>query len=64
MKENHAKTKEYVEAVPGPAFIISKKTYNKMQQSQSQKRYLENVKKYEKLFQKIKDKSNKEELTL
>lgn len=50
---------ECVESVPGPAIIISKETYQKMQQNNQAKQNQERLKQYEPFFKKIKDKTQK-----
>ena len=46
---------EYVEAVPGPALVISKETYNKMQQNNQSKQNKERLKQYRAFLNKIKN---------
>ena len=46
--------KEYVEAIPGPPFIISKETYQKMQKSNQAKQNTERLESQKKLFKNIK----------
>lgn len=62
------KDKEYVEAVPGPAIVISKETYKKMQENNNAKENKERLKKCEKFFKNIKNETNlpkdEDELTL
>ena len=55
MNQDKKQTREYVEVVPDPAIVISKKTYNKMQENNNSKQNKEKLKKYEKFFKKIKD---------
>ena len=55
MEQNKKQSREYVEAVPGPAIVISKDTYNKMQENNNAKLNQERLKKYEKFFKSIKD---------
>ena len=50
---------ECVEAVPGPAIVISKETYQKMQQNNQTKQNQERLKQYEPFFKRIKDKNQK-----
>lgn len=55
MEQNKKQSRECVEAVPGPAIVISKETYKKMQENNNVKRNREKLKKYEKFFKSIKD---------
>ena len=55
MEQNKKQSREYVEAVPGPAIVISKETYKKMQENKNAKQNQERLKKYEKFFKGIKD---------
>ena len=59
MEQDKKQSREYVEAVPGPAIVISKETYKKMQENdnakQNQEKLKERLKKYEKFFKGIKD---------
>ena len=55
MEQNKKQSREYVEAVPGPAIVISKETYKKMQENNNAKQNQERLKKYEKFFKGIKD---------
>lgn len=67
MKQDKKQSREYVEAVPGPAIIISKDTYKKMQENNNVKQNQERLKKYEKFFKAIKDETKSpkdDELTL
>lgn len=50
---------ECVEAIPGPAIVISKETYQKMQQNNQAKQNQERIKQYEPFFKRIKDKTQK-----
>lgn len=53
--EDKNKPREYVEAVPGPAIVISKETYKKMQENNNSKQNKERLQKLSKFFKKIKD---------
>ena len=67
MEQDKKQPREYVEAVPGPAIVISKDTYKKMQGNNSAKHNKERLKKYEEFFKGIKDETKlpeDEELTL
>ena len=66
MEQDKKQDREYIEAVPGPAIIISKETYKKMQENNNAKQNQVSLKKYEKLFKKIKDetKVSDDEVTL
>ncbi len=69
MKEIENKHREYVEAVPGPAIVISKETYKKMEENNNAKQNQKRLKKYEKFLKRINIKdetktSENEELTL
>ena len=57
------KNREYVEAVPGPAIVISKETYKKMQENENSKQNKEKLKRYKNFFKNIKDETDKD-LTL
>lgn len=46
---------ERVEAIPGPAIVISKETYQKMQENNQPKQNRERVKQYKDFFDKIKN---------
>lgn len=46
---------EHVEAIPGPAIIISKETYKKMQENNSAKQNRERLEKMESFFKSIKN---------
>lgn len=46
---------ERVEAVPGPALVISKETYKKMQQNNQSKQNKERLKQYRAFLNKIKN---------
>lgn len=46
---------ECVEAIPGPAIVISKETYQKMQQNNQAKQHKERLKKHRNFFGKIKN---------
>ena len=50
---------EHVEAVPGPAIVISQETYKKMQQNNQAKQNQERLKQYKPFFEKIKQKNFK-----
>ncbi len=56
--EDKKQSHEYVEAVPGPAFVISREGLKKMQENinaeQNRERLRESLKKMEKFFQIIK----------
>ena len=67
MEQDKKQPREYVEAVPGPAIVISKDTYKKMQEDNNAEHNKERLKKYEKFFKGIKDETKlpeDEELTL
>ena len=67
MEQDKKQPREYVEAVPGPAIVISKDTYKKMQVNNNAEHNKERLKKYEKFFKDIKDETKlpeDEELTL
>ena len=67
MERDKKQPREYVEAVPGPAIVISKDTYKKMQVNNNAEHNKERLKKYEKLFKGINDETKlpeDEELTL
>ena len=67
MERDKKQPREYVEAVPGPAIVISKDTYKKMQVNNNAEHNKERLKKYEKFFKGIKDETKlpeDEELTL
>ena len=68
MKEEKKQTLEHVEAIPGPAIVISRETYKRMQESNNQKQNQHKLKKYETFFKSIKDETkmpeNDDELTL
>lgn len=49
---------ERVEVVPGPAIIISKETYKKMQENNQAKQNKERLKQYKDFFAKINDKTH------
>ena len=53
------KNYEHMEAIPGPAIVISKETYQKMQQNNQAKQNQERLKQYEPFFKRIKDKNQK-----
>ena len=44
---------EHVEAIPGPAIIISRETYKKMQENNQSKQNKERLKQYKDFFKKI-----------
>ena len=55
-EKEHIESREYVEAVPGPAIVISKETYRNIQEHNSaeeNRRRLNNAKKYYKNFKNI-----------
>lgn len=66
MEQNKKQEREYVEAVPGPAIVISKQTYEKMQQQDNSKENKERLEKYKPFFDKIQDetKNSDDEFTL
>ena len=67
MEQDKKQPCEYVEAVPGPAIVISKDTYKKMQENNNAEHNKERLKKYEKFFKGIKDETKlpeDEEFTL
>lgn len=66
MKKDKKQSREYVEAVPGPAIIISKDTYKKMQEKDNTKQNKERIKKCKRFFNIIKDETKipEEEITL
>jgi len=67
MHNDKNQTREYVEAVPGPAFVISRETYNKMQAESNSKQHRDVTQKNAKLFEKIIDKTTdleEDEVTL
>ena len=67
MEQDKKQQREYVEAVPGPAIVISKETCKKMHENNNAKQNEERLKKYEKFFKGIKDETKlpeAEELTL
>ena len=49
------KNYEHMEAVPGPAIVISKQTYNKMQQNNQSKQNQERLSQYKDFFKRIKN---------
>lgn len=51
------KLREYVEAVPGPAIVISKETYKKMQENNNAKENGERLKKYAGFFERVNNES-------
>ena len=57
-KQNHH---EYVEAVPGPAIVISRETYNNMQKNNNANKNNARLKRYKKFFQGIKYETKKPE---
>ena len=67
MEQDKKQPSEHVEAVPGPAIVISRDTYKKMQENNNAEHNKERLKKYEKFFKGIKDETKlpeDEELTL
>ena len=52
---------EHIEAIPGPAIVISKETYKKMQKSNQSQQNIERLKQYKNFFEKIEDKTKKTE---
>jgi len=67
MDKNKKQSREYVEAVPGPAIVISKETYKKMQENNNAKQNQERLKNMKDFFKGIKDEtklSEDEELTM
>ena len=66
MEQDKKQPHEHVEAVPGPAIVISKDTYKKMRENNNAEHNKERLKKYEKFFKGIKDETTlpeDEELT-
>ena len=55
MEQNKKQEREYVEAVPGPAIIISKQTYEKMKNEDKSAENRERLKQYQHFFDNIKD---------
>ena len=51
--ENEKNEREHVEAVPGPAIIISKEAYRKMQENDNSEQNKKRLKKYEEFFKRI-----------
>lgn len=49
---------ECVEAVPGPAIVISKETYQKMQQNNQAKQNKKRLEQYQDFFKKINDETH------
>lgn len=67
MEQDEKQSQEYVEAVPGPAIVITKDTYEKMKEKINKKHDEEKSEKYEKFFNEIKDETKlleDDELTL
>ena len=67
MEQDKKQSREYVEAVPGPAIVISKETYKKIQENNKALQNQERLEMYEKIFKRIKDETKlpeEEELTL
>ena len=54
MKENN-QPREYVEAVPGPAIIITREAYEAMQQNNTSKQNHQRLEKYQEFFDRIHD---------
>jgi len=61
MNQDKKQNREYVEAVPGPAIVISKETYKKMQENNDAKHNQKRLKKCAKLFRNIEDKTESQE---
>ena len=59
MMSKEQKNNEFVEAVPGPAFTISREEYEKLLNSNKTKQNRELLEKYRKFFSKISKKENK-----
>ena len=55
MNIEEKETREYVEAVPGPAFVISKETYKRMQENNNAEKNRERLNKSRELFGNIKN---------
>ncbi len=53
MKENNPR--EYVEAVPGPAIVISRETYEAMQQNNTAEQNHQRLERYQEFFDRIQD---------
>ena len=53
MDQHEKQSHEHVEAVPGPAIIISRETYKKMQESDNSKQNKERLKQCEDFFKNI-----------
>ena len=53
MEEDKDQSREYVEAVPGPAIVISKDTYKKMQENNNAKQNQERLKKVDEIVGKF-----------
>ena len=61
MNQDKKQNREYVEAVPGPAIVISKETYKKMQENNDAKHNQKRLKKCAELFRNIEDKTESQE---
>ena len=61
MNMEEKETREYVEAVPGPAFVISKETYKRMQENNNAEKTRERLNKSRELFSRIIDKNEQED---
>ena len=55
MEQDKKQLREYVEAVPGPAIVVSKEVYKKMQENNNAEQNQERLKRYEKFYRSIKD---------
>ena len=67
MNQEKKTSREYVEAIPGPTIVISRDTYQKMQNDHNSQQNQDKLKKYEKFFERIKDETklpNDEDFTL
>ena len=53
--EKNKEQREYVEAVPGPAIVISKETYKKMKENNNAKQNQERLNNKKAFFKNIKD---------
>lgn len=61
MNMEEKETREYVEAVPGPAFVISKETYKRMQENNNAEKNRERLNKSRELFSRIIDNNEQED---
>ena len=67
MNQEKKASREYVEAIPGSTIVISRDTYQKMQDNHNSQQNQEKLKKYEKFFERIKVETklpNDEDFTL